>query len=356
LGKFWKGIAKMSLRLSDFEYFLPKELIAQRPTERRDESKLLILNRKEKSLKETVFKDIVNFIQEEDILVLNNTKVIPAKFLAKRKTGAKLEILFLRERERNLWETLIRPSKRVKLGESIIFGGDGRFEGEILERTEDGKFLIRFDLVDIKEIMAIYGEIPLPPYIKEELTDPDRYQTVFSEREGAIASPTAGLHFTKELLKDLSSRGIKILYLTLHCGLATFSTVKTEDIRTLKLGAEFCEISKDSASKINQAKKENRRIIAVGTTVVRTLESTAFVDREGVSQIRPYTGEINLYIYPSYRFKIVDSLITNFHLPCSTNLILVSAFSETDFVLRAYQYAIEKKFRFYSFGDAMFII
>lgn len=345
----------MSLRLSDFEYFLPKELIAQRPKERRDESKLLILNRKEKSLKETLFGDIVNFIREEDTLVLNNTKVIPAKFFAKRKTGAKLEILLLKEKEENLWETLIRPSKRVKCGESIIFG-DGRFKGEILERTEDSKFLIRFDLVDVREIMAIYGKIPLPPYIKERPIDPSCYQTVFAEREGAIASPTAGLHFTKELLENLNSQGVEIVYLTLHCGVATFSVVKTEDIRTHKLGAEFCEISRDSASKINQAKKENRRIIAVGTTVVRTLESLSFVDEEGIFQIKPYTGEINLYICPPYRFKIVDSLITNFHLPCSTNLILVSAFSGTDFVLRAYRYAIEKNFRFYSFGDAMFII
>ena len=344
----------MSLKLSEFNYSLPKELIAQQPLKERDKSRLLILNRRDKSLREANFKDIIIFLREGDVLVLNDTKVIPARFFARRKTGAKLEVLLLKEKKEALWEALIRPARRLKIGEFILLGED-KFQVQVLERTEKGTYLVRFPSLCVRELLEKYGKIPLPLYIRKEI-DPCRYQTIYAKKEGAVASPTAGLHFTKELLKEIALKGIEIVYVTLHCGLATFRPLKTENIEEHKMDTEFYEIKKEAAWVINKAKKEKRRIIAVGTTVVRTLEAASFINKEGVWGVIPKTEETDLYIYPGYKFKIINCLITNFHLPSSTNLILISAFAGIKFIRQAYKYAIERKFRFYSFGDAMLIL
>jgi S-adenosylmethionine:tRNA ribosyltransferase-isomerase len=346
----------MSSKLSEFDYPLPKELIAQEPKQRRDESRLLVLNRKRRSLEEAIFKDIVNFTREGDVLVLNNTKVIPARLLGKRETGGKVEVLLLKEKEKGLWKVLVKPGKKAKIGETISFG-EGKFRGEILKETENGgERVIRFNPPDIGELINNYGQMPLPPYIKKEIDSPNRYQTVYAEKEGAIAAPTAGFHFTGRLLKELTSRGVELVYITLHCGIATFRPVKTQDIKEHRMEAEFYEVAPETAETINRAKLQKRRIIAVGTTVVRTLETVGFINGEGIPQVRAKTDESKLYIYPGYEFKIIDSLITNFHLPCSTNLILVCAFAGRENIFKAYQYAIDKRFRFYSFGDAMLIL
>ncbi len=345
----------MSLKLSELDYSLPKELIAQEPKDKRDESRLLVLDRKDKSFKEAIFKDIVNFIREGDVLVLNNTKVIPARLFGRRLTGGKVEVLLLKEKEKGLWEVLVKPGKKAGVGEIVSFG-EGEFKGEILEKTESGGCLIRFDPPDTRKLINEQGKIPLPPYIKKEIGNPDSYQTVYARKEGAIAAPTAGLHFTGRLLKELTSRGVKIVYITLHCGLGTFRSVNAQDVKEHRMEAEFYEVGLEAAKTINQAKLQKRRIIAVGTTVVRTLETVGFINGEGISQVMAKVGESKLYIYPGYNFKIVDSLITNFHLPRSTNLILVISFAGKEFIFKAYQYAIDKRFRFYSFGDAMLII
>ena len=344
----------MSLKLSEFNYSLPKELIAQQPLKERDKSRLLILNRRDKSLREANFKDIIIFLREGDVLVLNDTKVIPARFFARRKTGAKLEVLLLKEKKEALWEALIRPARRLKIGEFILLGEE-KFQVQVLKRTEKGTHLVRFPSPCVRELLEKYGKIPLPLYIRKEI-DPCRYQTIYAKKEGAVASPTAGLHFTKELLKEIALKGIEIVYVTLHCGLATFRPLKTENIEEHKMDTEFYEIKKEAAGVINKAKKEKRRIIAVGTTVVRTLEAASFINKEGIGGVIPKTEETDLYIYPGYKFKIIDCLITNFHLPSSTNLILVNAFAGIEFIRQAYKYAIERKFRFYSFGDAMLIL
>lgn len=343
------------MKTLEFFYSLPKELIAQFPLEKRDESRLLILDRKEKTFKEIIFKEIINYLKPTDVLVLNETKVIPARLKAKRKTGGTLEILLLKEKSLGIWQTLIKPSKKIKLSETIFFDNNN-FTAKILEKDTQGIFYLEFIPKDIRPLLTLYGQMPIPPYIKTELKKPERYQTVYAKKDGAIASPTAGLHFTEELLKNIEEKGIKVIYICLHCGLSTFRPLKKENIEEHLLDPEYLEISENTAKIINQAKQNGERIIAVGTTTVRALESGAFLEKRSVFKIKSFKGETSLFIYPGYKFKIVDALITNFHLPCSTNLVLVCAFAGKDFVFDAYRYAIEKNFRFYSFGDAMFII
>lgn len=343
------------MELSEFDYYLPEELIAQEPLSRRDESRLLVLNRRDKSLKGIIFKDIVKYIGKGDLIVLNDTRVLQARLTARRKTGGKLEILLLKEKKPGIWEVLVRPGRKATLGESIFFAKGG-FSAEILENTPAGGRLIKFSNPDIREIIKQHGKMPTPHYIKRELKTPDSYQTVYAKKEGAVAAPTAGLHFTQELLDKLVSHGVEIVYITLHCGLATFRPVKTLDIREHQMETEFYQIDSQAARAINRAKIQGRRVIAVGTTVVRALETTSFRNQRSIYQVKANQGETNLYIYPGYKFKVVDTLLTNFHLPRSTNIILVSAFAGAELVRCTYQYAIEKRFRFYSFGDAMLVI
>lgn len=343
------------MKLSQFDYCLPEELIAQEPVVRRDESRIMILNRQNKSLKEAIFKDIIKFIHKGDVLILNDTRVLKARLMAKRKTGGHIEVLLLKQKQPDIWEVLVKPGRKARLGENIFFAG-GAFCAEVLERTSAGGRLIRFTSPNIKSLIRKYGQMPLPHYIKQELKAPDCYQTVYAKKEGAVAAPTAGLHFTRELLKRLKSCGVEIVYITLHCGLATFRPVKTPDIRQHRMESEFYEIGSQAARVINQAKLRGSRIVAVGTTVARAVEAAGIKREKGIYQVGAEKRETSIYIYPGYRFKIIDSLLTNFHLPHSTNLILVSAFAGIKFVGRAYQYAIKKRFRFYSFGDAMLVI
>ena len=296
----------------------------------------------------------MNFIEEGDVLVLNDTKVIKARLIGKRRTGGRVELLLLREKGEGVWESLANPLRRIKINEDISFA-EGVFSGKVLEKTEGGTCLIGFNPPGIRNLINDYGKIPLPHYIKKEINAPERYQTVYAEKEGAVAAPTAGLHFTERLLEELSLKGVKIAYISLHCGPATFKPVIHEDIREHKMFPEPYNITVEATETINQAKLKGKRIFAVGTTAVKALETAGFINEEGIPQVRHQKGESGLYIYPGYKFKIIDALLTNFHLPRSTNLILVSAFAGVDFIHQAYQYAIEKRFRFYSFGDAMLI-
>ncbi|MCD6539614.1 MAG: tRNA preQ1(34) S-adenosylmethionine ribosyltransferase-isomerase QueA [Candidatus Omnitrophica bacterium] len=342
------------MEIKDFDYYLPSQLIAQEPLSQRDSSRLLILHRDSGNITETVFKDIVRFFNKGDVLVLNNTKVFPARLFVQRKTGAKIEILLLREISRGKWQALIRPARRIRLYEELFFKNNS-FKVKVLERSPEGKWLVEFFPLEIKDLISKQGLIPIPPYIKKELKEPQRYQTVFAKKEGAVASPTAGLHFTPQLLSELSSLGIKIVYICLHIGLGTFRPVKVEEVEAHKMDEEYIEVSPEAVQIINLAKREKKRIFACGTSTVRALESIAFL-KEELAQIKPFSGFTDLFIYPGFKFKIIDSLITNFHLPKSTNLLLVSAFAGKEFLFQAYDYAIKNKFRFYSFGDAMLIL
>lgn len=340
----------MSLKTSDFYYDLPKELIAQHPLEDRSSSRLLIANRYDKNLKEDIFKNIINYLNKGDVLVINNTKVIPARIHGHRKDKEEnIEILLL-TREGDIWECLVKPGKKVKIGTEIIFSD--KLKAEVIDISEDGNRFIKFIYEGIfEEILDQLGEMPLPPYIKEKLDDQTRYNTVYSKIEGSAAAPTAGLHFTKELLEQIKNKGVKIAPITLHVGLGTFRPVKVEDVEKHHMHSEYYMVSEESASIINDAKKNGNKIIAVGTTSMRTLESVA--DKNGM--LKETRGWTDIFIYPGYEFKCVDSLITNFHLPESTLLMLVSAFSSKDIIFNAYEYAIKNKFRFFSFGDAMFL-
>ncbi|HEC69533.1 MAG TPA: tRNA preQ1(34) S-adenosylmethionine ribosyltransferase-isomerase QueA [Candidatus Omnitrophica bacterium] len=342
------------MKIKDFDYYLPAQLIAQEPLPQRDSSRLLILNRDTGKITEVVFKDIVKFFNREDVLVLNNTKVFPARLFVQRKTGAKIEILLLREVSKGKWQALIRPARRIRLYEELFFKNNS-FKVKVLERDPQGKWLVEFSPSEIKDLISKQGLIPTPPYIKKELKEPQRYQTIFAKQEGSVASPTAGLHFTPQLLSEFSSLGIKIVYICLHIGLGTFRPVKAEEVETHKMDEEYIEVSPEAAGVINSAKREKKRIFACGTSTVRALESIAFL-KEELIQIKPFSGFTDLFIYPGFKFKIIDSLITNFHLPKSTNLLLVSAFAGKEFLFQAYDYAIKNKFRFYSFGDAMLIL
>jgi len=335
-------------KLSDYDYNLPKELIAKYPVEPRDSCRLMVLNRKDKSIKHTIFRNIGDYLESGDLLVLNDTKVIPARLIGRKETGSKIEIFLLRELGENIWEALGKNIKRLKLGQKVIFG-DG-FYCELLEKGKDGKIKVKLFADNVKEAINKYGHIPLPPYISREDEDKDRqlYQTVFARKEGAVASPTAGLHFTEELLNNLKEKGINITYITLHVGLGTFKPIKVEDITKHKMHEEYYSIPDESLNLIMETKEKNKRVIAVGTTVVRALESYGKTGKK--------EGYSDIYIYPPFQFKIVDALITNFHLPKSTLLLLVSAFAGRDFIMKAYREAIKNKYRFYSYGDAMFII
>lgn len=338
---------------SDFYFDLPGEQIAQTPLADRSASKLMVLNKNTGEVKHKIFKDITDMIDPGDCLVLNETKVIPARLIGARKdTGSRVEILLLKRlSNENSWETIVYPGKKARPGHIIEFGG-GLLEAEILEVVNEGNRIVRFSYEGIfEEILDKLGQMPLPPYIKEKLQDKSRYQTVYAKNEGSAAAPTAGLHFTPELLRDIENKGINIARLTLHVGLGTFRPVKAEDIKDHVMHCEFYMIDKANADIINNTRKNGGKIISVGTTSTRTLESIA--DEKGY--VKEGSGWTNIFIYPGYRFKIVDSLITNFHLPESTLIMLVSALAGRENVLNAYRIAVKNKYRFFSFGDAMFI-
>ena len=342
------------MRVSEFDYELPKELIAKFPAEPRDSSRLLVLNRRTGQIEHRIFRDIVNYLKPGDVLVLNDTKVIPARLYGELPTGGKVELLLIRQVEPSVWEVMARPARKLKPGKEIIF--DSELTGEVLAYVGEGRRLVKFRLPEGKEFMEKLdeiGHIPLPPYVEREETPEDRvkYQTVFARREGSVAAPTAGLHFTPELLKQLKEMGIIIKTVTLHVGPGTFKPVKVERVEEHEMDYETYSVPPETAQEINRAKREGRRVIAVGTTVVRTLESAA--SKEGL--VKSGEGITNLFIYPGYRFKVIDALITNFHLPRSTLLMLVSAFAGKEKVLNAYREAVKMGYRFYSFGDAMFI-
>lgn len=342
----------MELKKSDFYFDLPQELIAQDPLEDRSSSRLLVLDKHTGEIGHHVFKDIVDYLRPGDCLVLNNTKVIPARLLGEREgTGAHVEVLLLKRKEADVWETLVKPGKKCKPGTRLSFG-DGLLKAEVLETVEEGNRLIRFEYEGIwEEVLDRLGEMPLPPYITHKLQDKNRYQTVYAKYEGSAAAPTAGLHFTKELLEQIEAKGITIAYVTLHVGLGTFRPVKEENVLEHHMHSEYYQVPESEAEKINAAKKNGGRIICVGTTSCRTVESAA--DEQGI--VHAGSGNTEIFIYPGYRFKVLDALITNFHLPESTLVMLVSALAGREHVLSAYEEAIRQKYRFFSFGDAMFI-
>lgn len=340
------------LKKSDFYFDLPQELIAQDPLEDRSSSRLLVLDKETGEMEHRVFHDIVEYLHEGDCLVLNNTKVIPARLMGTKKdTGATIEVLLLKRRENDIWETLVKPGKKAKPGTVITFG-DGLLTGTVVDVVEEGNRLIQFSYEGIfEEVLDKLGEMPLPPYITHKLQDKNRYQTVYAKYEGSAAAPTAGLHFTKELLAQVEAKGVKIAYVTLHVGLGTFRPVKEENVLEHHMHSEFYHVTPEAAKLINDTKAAGGRVICVGTTSCRTIESAA--DENGVVQAG--CGDTEIFIYPGYRFKVLDNLITNFHLPESTLIMLVSALAGREHVLHAYETAVEMKYRFFSFGDAMFI-
>lgn len=340
------------LKKSDFYFDLPEELIAQDPLEDRSSSRLLVLDKDTGKMEHHVFKDILDFLQEGDCLVLNNTKVIPARLMGvKADTGATIEVLLLKRRENDIWETLVKPGKKARPGAVISFG-DGILTGKVLDIVEEGNRLIQFSYEGIfEEVLDRLGEMPLPPYITHKLQDKNRYQTVYAKYEGSAAAPTAGLHFTKELLAKVEEKGVKIAYVTLHVGLGTFRPVKEENVLEHHMHSEFYQVTPEAAELINSTKAAGGRVICVGTTSCRTIESAA--NEEG--KVIPGCDNTEIFIYPGYRFKVLDNLITNFHLPESTLIMLVSALAGKEHVLAAYKTAIDMKYRFFSFGDAMFI-
>ncbi len=340
------------MRLKDYYYDLPKELIAQDPLLKRDSSRLMVIDKDTGEYEHKIFSDIIDYLNPEDCLVVNNTKVIPARlFGVKHETEAVIEILLLERKSDNLWECLVKPGKKARAGAKLSFG-DGLLEGEIVDVLEDGNRLIEFKYDGIfEEILDSLGQMPLPPYITHKLEDKTRYQTVYAKYDGSAAAPTAGLHFTNELLDDIRAKGVDIASVTLHVGLGTFRPVKEDNILDHHMHSEYYNVDEENASLINAAKKRGGRIISVGTTSTRTLESVA--DEEGL--IKASKGYTDIFIYPGYRFKCVDALITNFHLPESTLLMLVSAFSDRERMLKCYEEAVKERYRFFSFGDAMFI-
>ena len=340
------------MRTSDFFYDLPQELIAQTPLLKRDDSRLLVMDKVTGDYFDKKFTDIIDFLNKDDVLVLNNTKVIPARIFGKRQDkNENIEVLLLKNIEKDKWECLAKPGKKLKVGTEIIFG-DGILKGKVIDILEDGERIIEFKYEGIfNEILDELGTMPLPPYITEKLNDKDRYQTVYSKIPGSVAAPTAGLHFTKELLKKIEKKGVKICYVTLNVGLGTFRPVKVENVENHKMHSEYFEIDEKTCEIINNAHKLGKKVIAVGTTSARVLESAT--DENG--QISKQSRDTSIFIYPGYKFKMVDSLITNFHLPESTLIMLVSAFSTKENIMNAYKHAVCEKYRFFSFGDAMFI-
>lgn len=338
------------ITLDDFDYYLPEELIAQTPLTQREECKLLVMNKKTGELEHKHFYDIIDYLHKGDVLVLNNSKVIPARlFGVKEETSAHIELLMLKDLGNDIWQTLVKPARRVKVGTIVSFG-DGILKAECVEECEDGirHFKMIYQGIFL-EILDKLGETPLPPYIHEKLEDPNMYQTVYAKTPGSAAAPTAGLHFTKDLLKKIEEKGVEICYVTLHVGLGTFRPVQEEDVTKHKMHSEYYEISEDVCNVLNKAKAEKRRIISVGTTSTRVLESAYD------NGFKPKCAYTNIFIYPGYEWKVVDALITNFHLPKSTLVMLVSSLSSREYILNAYKTAVEEKYRFFSFGDAMFI-
>ena len=340
------------MKREDFYFDLPEELIAQDPLEDSSSSRLLVLDRETGNVEHHVFKEIVNYLEEGDCLVINDTKVLPARLIgSKIGTDAKIEVLLLKRKENDIWETLVKPGKKAKVGTKISFG-DGILVGEVVDIVEEGNRLIKFSYEGIfEEVLDQLGQMPLPPYITHHLEDKNRYQTVYAQHTGSAAAPTAGLHFTPELLQEIEAKGVNIARVTLHVGLGTFRPVKVENILDHHMHSEFYQIDEEAAQKINTAKDNGKRVICVGTTSCRTIESAA--DENG--RLKPTSGWTEIFIYPGYKFKILDCLITNFHLPESTLIMLVSALAGREHVLAAYEEAVKERYRFFSFGDAMFI-
>ena len=340
----------MNINLFDFE--LPEELIAQRPSEKRDCSRLLLIDKEHKTYQDKVFHDIIDYLHPGDVLVRNNTKVIPARLHGvKEVTGAHVETLLLKQLDGDVWECLTRPAKSLKVGAKINYG-DGKLIGEVIEEKDEGIRLIKFSYEGIfLEVLDSLGKVPLPPYIKEQLCENDRYQTVYAKYEGSAAAPTAGFHFTEELFEKIKIKGIEVVDITLHIGLGTFRPVKVEDTKDHVMHSELYEINEEAAETLNKAKKEGRRIIAIGTTSTRTLEA----NMTEYGRFTPAKKETNIFIEPGYQFKAIDALITNFHLPKSTLIMLVSAFMGREFTLEVYKHAVDSRYRFFSFGDSMFI-
>jgi len=346
---------RVAVKLSDYEYTLPKELIAQVPAAQRDLSRLLVLGRRSGEIEHRHFGDLISYLNEGDALVLNETKVFPARLLGEKEgTGARVELFLLRERDEGTWETLVRPGRRIPVGTHLSFGG-GRLRCRVIGLTESGGRVVRFDKVDgsFEDALAEIGKMPLPPYIHREAEDSDvqRYQTVYAKKKGAVAAPTAGLHFTPELLDRIREKGVSIIPVILHVGIGTFRPVTAPDPRDHPMESEYHEVSESAAAHIGRIKASGGRIVAVGTTVVRTLETVAKDD----GSVKSGAGWTKKFIYPPYDFRVVDALVTNFHLPKSTLLMLVAAFAGREFVLKAYEEAIQRRYRFYSYGDAMLV-
>ena len=340
------------MKASDFDFYLPQELIAQHPLEKRDEARLMVLDKQSGNIEHKVFRDVLDYLEEGDCLVLNDTRVLPARlFGTKEGSGGKMEFLLLKRKEKDLWETLVKPGRRAQIGSRFLFG-NGELKAQVVAIGEEGSRLVRFEYEGIfEEVLDRLGQMPLPPYIKEKLEDKEMYQTVYSREQGSAAAPTAGLHFTEELLKRIEEKGVKLAFLTLHVGLGTFRPMKVENIDEHVMHSEYYSLSKESAEAINSCKENGNKVVAVGTTSTRTLETIGGED----SRVREQSGWTDIFIYPGYEFKIVDALITNFHLPKSTLLMLVSALSSRDIILNAYETAVKEKYRFFSFGDAMII-
>ena len=344
-------MAKNNMTVSDFDYFLPEELIAQTPLAERPSSRLLVLDKETGEVSHRTFRDILDYLSEGDCLVLNDTRVLPARLLGTNATGAAIEFLLLSQKEGDIWEIIVRPGRKCTPGKVITFG-DGLLSGEILEVLDNGNRIVKFSYNGIfNEILDSLGEMPLPPYIHEKLADRDRYQTVYARHDGSAAAPTAGLHFNEEFLEEIKARGIKLAFVTLHVGLGTFRPVKVEKITDHEMHKESYIVSEQTAKTINETKKSGKKVVCVGTTSTRVLESIA--DENGY--VSPCSGETGIFIYPGYKFRCLDALITNFHLPKSTLVMLVSALAGRENVLAAYNEAVKEKYRFFSFGDAMFI-
>ena len=340
------------MNVSDFYYDLPEELIAQTPIEKRDESRLMVLNRAKQTIEHKTFKDIIDYLEPGDCLVRNNTKVIPARLYGKKSTGAKIEFLLLNRIEGDIWECIVRPGHKLKPGTEVEFG-DGILKAKVLDVMDGGTRKVEFKYEGIfNEILDKIGLMPLPPYIHESLKDNDRYQTVYAKYEGSAAAPTAGLHFTPELFEKIREKGVEVANVTLHVGIGTFRPVKVENVEDHHMHSEHFYIKKEDVDKINNAKKNGKRVIAIGTTSCRVLETIA--DENGM--VKPTEGDTQIFIYPGYKYKCLDGLVTNFHLPESTLIMLVSALAGRDYIMKAYNEAVKERYRFFSFGDAMLIL
>ena len=340
------------MNIADFDYELPEELIAQHPSDKRDEARLLVLNKEKQTVKHKIFKDVIDYLEPGDCLVINNTKVLPARLYGtKVDTGIQVEFLLLKRIEEDIWEVMVRPGRRLKQGVEVVFG-NGLLKGQVLETMENGNRKVKFEYEGIfNEILDQIGLMPLPPYITESLKDKNRYQTVYAKYDGSAAAPTAGLHFTEELLDKIKEKGVEIANVTLHVGIGTFRPVKVKNIEEHEMHSEHYYIKHEDAEKINRAKKSGKRVIACGTTSCRVIETIA--DENGL--VRETEGDTNIFIYPGYKFKCLDALITNFHLPKSTLVMLVSALAGREYIMKAYKTAVDEKYKFFSFGDAMII-